>query len=352
VQAFQLLLKRGMGTRWGCAMMRLRFDVEDLARTAFTPPGPYCELAVSAQLLQQPASPFRRLWLARRSRLTPQARQLLDIVPARGSVPEFLCPEATSCLDEALDRVRSTPVARIQAELEERPWRSPPSPWVRDLARGRVDALTELGVVMHAYYNDVMVPLWPGIERAVSAELSHRAWQVASHGIAATLNTLHPRTRWQDGVLEVDTPVDGDIDLAGRGIRLMPSIWTRPGVALGWTQPTLCYPLPSPYWDRQGLLSDDHHDPLVDVLGATRARILRALLSQHTTSGLARALGISTASASMHAAALRGAGLVSTRRDGRAVQHLLTALGQRLLTAAQSGQERARAANRSPGQIR
>jgi DNA-binding MarR family transcriptional regulator len=333
-------------------MMRLRFDVEDLARTAFAPPGPYCELAVSAQLLQQPASPFRRLWLAGRSRLAPAARQLLDIVPAHGSVPEFLCPEASSCLDEALDRVQSTPAARIQAELGELPWPSPPSPWVRDLARGRVHALAELGVVMHAYYDDVVAPLWPGIERAVSAELSHRAWQVASQGIAATLNALHPRIRWQDSVLEVDTPIDGDIDLAGRGLRLMPSIWTRPGVALGWTRPTLCYPLPSPYWDRRGLLSEDHSDALVDVLGATRARILRALLAEHTTSGLARALGISTASASMHAATLRGAGLVSSRRDGRAVRHVLTALGQRLLAAAQPGEEPAGSARRSPGRTR
>jgi len=317
--------------------MRLWFDVEDLARTAFALPGPYCELAVSAQLLQQPASPFRRLWLARRSRLAPAARQLLDIVPAHGSVPEFLCPEATSSLDEALDRVRSTPAARIQAELGELPWRSPPAPWVRDLARGRVDALAELGVVMRAYYDDVMAPLWAGIERAVAAELSHRAWQVASRGVAATLNTLHPRIRWQDGTLEVDTPVDGDIALAGRGLRLMPSIWSRPGVALGWTRPTLCYPLPFALWDRRGLLSDDHLDALVDVLGATRAKILRALLTEHTTSGLARALGISTASASMNAAALRSAGLVSSRRDGRAVRHVLTALGQQLLTAAPSG---------------
>jgi len=315
-------------------MMRLRFDVADLAKTAFAPPGPYCELAVSAQLLQQTASPFRRLWLARRSRLAPPARQLLDIVPAHGSVPEFLCPEASSCLDEALDRVRSTPAARIQAELGELPWPSPPSPWVRDLARGRVHALAELGAAMHAYYDDVMAPLWPGVERAVSAELHHRAWQVASQGIAATLNTLHPRIRWREGVLEINTPIDGDIDLGGRGLRLMPSIWSRPGVALGWTKPTLCYPLPSPHWDRRGLLRDDHDDALDDVLGATRARILRALLAEHTTSGLARALGISTASASMHAATLRDAGLVSSRRDGRAVQHVVTALGQQLLTAA------------------
>ena len=43
-------------------MLRLRLGIEDLARTTFAAPTPYCELAVSAQVLQQPPSQFRRLW--------------------------------------------------------------------------------------------------------------------------------------------------------------------------------------------------------------------------------------------------------------------------------------------------
>jgi DNA-binding transcriptional ArsR family regulator len=151
-------------------------------------------------------------------------------------------------------------------------------------------------------------------------------------GAEATLNSLHPRIRWCDGVLEVAGPTDGDIDLAGRGIRLMPSVWTRPAFAIGWTQPTLVYPARLSSWARP-YPEDSGRDRLAPVLGTTRARVLRALASEHTTGQLAHALGISPASASTHAAALRGAGLVTTRRDGQAVHHSLTDLGRALASA-------------------
>ena len=43
-------------------MLRLRLGIEDLARTTFAAPTPYCELAVSAQALQQTG------WLTRAAR--------------------------------------------------------------------------------------------------------------------------------------------------------------------------------------------------------------------------------------------------------------------------------------------
>jgi DNA-binding transcriptional ArsR family regulator len=88
-------------------------------------------------------------------------------------------------------------------------------------------------------------------------------------------------------------PLDADVELAGRGLQLTPSLWTRPAFTAYWTQPTIV------------------------VLGTTRARVLRALADEHTTSGLARVLGISLASASTHAAVLRDAGLVTSRRHGQ-----------------------------------
>jgi DNA-binding transcriptional ArsR family regulator len=313
-------------------MLRLRLGVEDLARTTFAASTPYCELAVSAQVLQQPTSQFRRLCVAARARIPVPARRLLDLIPAYGSVPTFLAPESCSCLDEALDVVQSTPVSRIQAELAEIPWPSGLSPWIDDLARGRADALADLCRVIRIYHDHVMAPVWPTVERVVAAELRDRAWQLATEGAQVTLNTLHPRIRWRDGVLEVGASTDSDIDLAGRGLRLMPSIWTRPAVAIGWKQPTLVYPVRITSWAQENP-GVDHRDRLAAVLGTTRARVLRALGAEHTTSELARAVGISLASASTHAAALRGAGLVTTRRDGQAVRHALTELGQAVASA-------------------
>ena len=317
-------------------MLRLRFGVEDLARTRFVAPTPYCELAVSAQVLQQPTSQFRRLWRAGRARFPTPARRLLELVPANGSVPTFLAPEACGCLDEAIDVVRATPTALIGAELVDLPLRSELAPWIRDLTRGRADALEELGRVMRTYYDHVMAPLWPTIERVVAVELRGRAWQLATEGAESTLNTLHPRISWRDGVLEVRAPGDADIDLAGRGLRLMPSVWTRPGVAIGWKQPTLVYPLRSSSWALQDT-GGDFHDGLAAVLGTTRARVLRTLVSERTTTELARTLSISSASASNHAAALRRAGLVTTRRDGKSVRHVLTELGDAVVSATPDG---------------
>lgn len=316
-------------------MIRLRLGIEDLARTTFAAPTPHCELPVSAQALQQPASQFRRLWRAGHARFPPPARRLMELVPAYGSVPAFLAPETRGCLDEALDLVLSAPASLREAELAEIP-SSSLSPWIRDLACGRLDALKELGSVLRIYHDYVMAPLWPTIQRVVAAELRGRAWQLATEGAEVTLNTLHPGIRWRDGVLEVRAPGDADIDLAGRGLRLMPSTWTRPAVTIGWKQPTLVYPLHPSSWAQEDTRGD-HRDGLAAVLGATRARVLVALIHEQTTTELARALRISPASASTHAAALRGAGLVTTQREGKAVRHGLTQLGRAVVAAAPYG---------------
>jgi DNA-binding transcriptional ArsR family regulator len=59
--------------------------------------------------------------------------------------------------------------------------------------------------------------------------------------------------------------------------------------------------------------------------------VLRALTEPRGTAELAAATGISAASASEHAKALRDADLAQTRREGRSVRHSLTPLGRTML---------------------
>ncbi|HEU4540965.1 MAG TPA: winged helix-turn-helix domain-containing protein [Jiangellaceae bacterium] len=317
--------------------MRLRLGLADLARTTFAVGTPYCELPISIQVLQQPASQFRWLWRRRRTPIPIQARRLQELIPAHGSVPTFLAPEGSSCLDEALDTVLSTPATKIRAELAEMRWTTAPSAWLSDLACGRRQALEELAVALRVYHDQVLAPLWPSIQKVVSAELTARARQLAIDGSEATLNSLHPQIRWRDGGLDVDAPGQLDFDLEGRGLRLMPSIWTRSAVPVSWRQPTLVYPIHPASWAQ--LPADNHHNGLATVFGTTRARVLQALTTEHSTTELARAVGISVASASTHATALRGAGMVMTRRDGHAVRHVLTELGRAVASANASGIE-------------
>ncbi|WP_341865466.1 transcriptional regulator [Kitasatospora cheerisanensis] len=67
------------------------------------------------------------------------------------------------------------------------------------------------------------------------------------------------------------------------------------------------------------------------MIGPTRTELLHLLAEDRTTSELARRLRVSAATVSAHTAALRGAGLISTTRAGKAVLHHRTALGSLLL---------------------
>jgi DNA-binding transcriptional ArsR family regulator len=306
-------------------MIRLRLGVDDVARTRFAAPGPSCELSVSAQVIQQATSPFRRLCATRGVRLPASANRLLELVPAHGNVPDFLAPEGANGLEEALDLIMSTPDELIGDDVATLPDRSA-SAWMLDLADGRVSARKELASSLRDYHDQVLDVVWPAIEHALETDLRFRTWQLATKGVAATVDSLHSGIRWRDGVVELDGPLDADVELSGRGLQLMPSLWTRPGFTMRWTQPTLVYPVGRFAWVAPTATRSDR-DPLAPVLGTTRARVLRALADGHTTSGLARELGISLASASAHAAVLRDAGLVISRRQGQSVRHTLTSLG-------------------------
>ncbi|MFG1844808.1 hypothetical protein [Micromonospora carbonacea] len=178
-------------------------------------------MAVSAQVLQQPHSAFRRLWLDGRLRRVPsRAREMFDLVPASGGIPDFLIPEDASSLDEALDVIVSASSARLRAELAQRHWRRQPPSWIQDLARGRSAAVRHLGQLVRSYHEEILEPFWPGVRRAMVTELNRRAWQLATHGAEAALNSLHAGIRWRGGVLEVDGPFDGVVDLDGRGLRV------------------------------------------------------------------------------------------------------------------------------------
>jgi DNA-binding transcriptional ArsR family regulator len=316
-------------------MLRLRFGVDDLARTRFAFPTLFCELAGSLQALQQPESRLRRSWRGTRPHAPFQAAPLLDLVPSHGSLPGFLIPERENgSFDATLDAVQSTSLVQIRTEVAQAHPLPARAGWVRELAVGHRESLADLGQAIRSYYRNVFALMAPVLHDAAAAELRRRAWQLASRGIEDVLGTLHPLIRWRDGILEVGFPVQADVDLGGRGLCLCPSAaWTRPGFAFHWEQqPGLVYPIPPADWYLQ-MNRSDHEAHLAILLGATRARVLCALISEHSTTSLAAALGLSPGSASMHAAALRGAGLVETRRDGRAVRHILTDLGKRLVSA-------------------
>ncbi|MFC7304027.1 ArsR/SmtB family transcription factor [Streptomyces monticola] len=317
-------------------MIRIHLSAADTARIRFASrPAPLQELNTAFMaLFRHDDGLLFGHWRRRVLNSLPQEVEALgDLVPA-ARAPRFLDVFSDS-LEDGLDTVRATPPALVREELTRvyAGHRTPAPPWIRDLHRGGPEAWLVLRRAQHTAFESVLRPVWPLVQDLHRAEFTRHALAVAEHGIGAALNGLIPGGQLADGVWQLPARYEGngegDIKPAGRGLLLLPTFhWTgHPLVAdLPGRPVVVTYPagpgLPLP---RSG--TADPHEALAEVLGATRLRILLLLTEPHSTSGLARRLGVSNATVSAHTAALRGAGLITTARVGKSVLHERTALG-------------------------
>jgi DNA-binding transcriptional ArsR family regulator len=207
----------------------------------------------------------------------------------------------------------------------------PLTTWTRRLADQERDAWGELLTGMQAAYSSILTEPWRRVRAGFHAEVTWRTSGWGRLGLGAGLAALMPGSRLDGLVWHMAPEKKLDYYLEGRGLTLYPSaVWSGSPLIGTHSDATklLVYPALTPL----PLLPDPQDaDPLGTLLGRTRAQVLEALAEQRTTGKLAADLGISAASASQHATALREAGLVATRREGKAAWHECTALGVELL---------------------
>ncbi|MFD7239242.1 ArsR/SmtB family transcription factor [Streptomyces syringium] len=317
-------------------MIRIRFTAADFARVRLAPrPAPLQELnAALAMMCRRDDELLFGRWRQRLLRSLPGAVEpLADLVPA-AAAPRFL-DVFSDDLKEGLDTVRATHPGLVRSEIE-RVYAASPSPaplWIRDLHRGDADAWHRLRRAQQAAFEAVLRPVWPLVQDLHQAEFTRHALTVAEHGVGAALRALVPGSLLHGDVWEFAGRGEEDIELGGRGVLLLPTFhWTGcpviadlPGRPLALTYPAgPGLPLPPTG-------AADGQDALAGVLGRTRVDLLLLLGEEHTTSALARRVGVSNATVSAHTAALRGAGLITTVRAGRAVLHRRTDLGSLLV---------------------
>jgi DNA-binding transcriptional ArsR family regulator len=318
-------------------VLRVHCTAEDFLRVTIADrPMPLLELGLALMMMQRrDPHPVFTPWRRRAgSDLPRSAYPFLNLVSPRGAGPLFLDPPSPD-LDEGLDQILST--SPIQAETELRAicaFDRPNTAWVRDLAAQDRDAWQILEQSVRSAYANLISAGWPRILAGFQAETSWRAHILASQGLHATLPGLSPSARWNGLTLESDFSRDTDVYSQGLGIILQPSLyWDN---LLATYHPDgriiLIYPAVTPLPLRENPLSAN---PLTVLLGATRAQALRVLVQQHTTTDLAGALTVTAAAASMQAKTLREAGLIVSRRDGKAIWHWCTPLGLDLLRHAE-----------------
>ncbi|ACU74879.1 transcriptional regulator, ArsR family [Catenulispora acidiphila DSM 44928] len=314
--------------------MRIHFTPDDLLHVRFAEePAPLLELALALASLHRPAAdPVFTRWRREAARELPQrARPLLDLIPPCGRGPQFLDPLVPD-VEDALERVAASPGSQIRREMARVAGLGRPlTPWTRRIATRDPQAWHELLTAVHTAYDSILTEPWRRLRAGFHAEVAWRTTRWGRLGLGAALESLMPGSKLDGLTWHLAPQKDIDCHLAGHGLTLYPTaMWS--GLPLIATSPDgsklLVYPALTPL----PLLPEPQDtDPLGTLLGRTRAQVLEALAEQRTTGKLAHDLGISAASASQHATALREAGLVATRREGKAAWHECTALGAELL---------------------
>jgi DNA-binding transcriptional ArsR family regulator len=320
-------------------MIRYRFGRQDLLRTRFAI-APLTELLGAVYALRDPRRrAVHRPWAEwARPRVAHLDLPLLDAATPSNtpSWPVFVDPPPVAPraeIDEELDRVLATPLDRVVADIA----RTYPDGVPRAARRFVEDPAAALPAVvdeMTAFWDAAVAPWWPRISAAHETEIASRARGLVTIGAQAAFAGLHPTVAWRDDALLVQ-PVrraPADVDLAGRGLLLIPAafIWPTvwPRTDAPW-EPALAYPPPgtAELWAPR----ERRRDVLGALIGHRRARILLELERRPaSTAELARRLGVGAGSVSDHLGVLRRAGLVVGRREGRHVLYARTAEGDAL----------------------
>lgn len=328
-------------------MIELVLAHTDLARVRFAH-SPVRELVTSLLVLQDPQRrAMHGRWLgAVRPRLGELRLLLTALVPLSPYLPAFLLPAVSKPwpeLAEELDAVAASPAALVRSELDQAYQGRPLPAALEPLYEDPVARLPEVVQELQRYWHAAIAPVWPRVRAACSADLTYRMEQFANGGLARVLAELHSQLTLEADRLLFDTPhhCQQRFDLAGTGILVVPCafIWPRLMVeCCGVQQPAVTYPARgvAELWEEPAA---EHADPLIALVGRTRASLLTTLGLPRTTTQLASQLALSPPAVSQHLKVLKEAGLVTGRRRGRMVLYQRTAAASGLLKAIQSHEE-------------
>jgi DNA-binding transcriptional ArsR family regulator len=277
------------------------------------------------------------------ARLRPVYRRLratteLDVVLAlltRRYGAGFIAPPPESMaqtLADDLAAVRATPLALARSEIA-KCLRGEPEPEPRVRAILRDPAVVEIvAETLETVWHELVAPDWPALRAVCERDVLHRAELLSRRGWAAALDGLNQRVSWRDGEIRVGLHTDGDTDLDGRGLLLVPSVFVWPKVAV-YTGPSWPHALIYPARGTAALFEPDHGpspSALADLVGRSRARLLSMLAEPASTTQLAATLRLAPGAVGDHLAVLRRAGLVNRARAGRSVFYRRTPLGDAL----------------------
>lgn len=318
-------------------MVRYEITARDTLGVRFAV-SPLCESALSLRTLLDPDRfPLQQPWVAatRHALGGVDVGFLRSLGNARNHWPDFLTPPPTALrptIDDELDALAATDPDRVRADVEEIHGSVPAALAGPDVARRTAEA-------MRGYWHACVAPHWPTMRAVLDADVTHRSHQLARRGLRATLDGLGPTVHVDGGTLTVDSRsgFDGTWPVPEGAITLMPTLFsTRATFPAGPTSRVVVM------YAARGQGGMWHRCPPVDagavgeLLGATRATLLRLLDRPGSTAALATRLGVTPSAVNQHLRVMQRAGLLASTRHGRQVLYHRTSTGDALAAGAQA----------------
>ena len=328
-------------------MITIPLTEKDLAKVRLSP-SPLWETVCSFAVLLYPDRHAAHAPWARQARRALRGVDLSPLVAATGvggRCPDYLSPPPGAPLPafrEELERLRATPAEVVHAEvrtlMDEHEELLDRLPHEERRMRGVLEdpecSLRRLVDALDRYHELVIAPHWPRMREHLEADVLRRGEALALGGAEALFSGLGPRVVYREGAVELEGSHEAFVESAGRGLTLVPCVFSWPNVhalADPRYRPTLAYaprgiarlwtsPAPPPNGTALGA-----------ALGTGRASVLKGLVTPRTTTDLARDLGLSPAAVSAHLSRLKVAGLVRSRRAGKKVFYRLSGSGESLL---------------------
>lgn len=322
-------------------MTVLRFTQADALRCRFGL-SPLWETVSAVRVLHgQKHRPLYSPWVAAKSEAAAglDLRLLQAVQPRAGFTPDFLTPPPKASRAKfatEIARVRSAPLDLVRSELirSRDELNNPAAAEINRMLADPAGARERMADEIENAWTTLIEPDWPLISRVLEDDIAYRGEQLTSGGLARLFDDLHPTLSWEDDRLTASRYREQDRELTGQGLLLVPGVFAWPFLVMVVApsyQPTLVYPARG----AARLWSDvpAPPDPLVRLLGRTRATLLVALDPPATTSALAAQYGLALATVAEHLAALHGAGLATRRRTGHQVHYRRTDVGQAVVDA-------------------
>src|SRR5215217_3810386 len=285
-------------------MITIPLSTEDLTKVRLAPSPLWETITSFGVLLHHGRDSVHASWATRTRRTLPgtDLSALVAAMCVKGRCPDFLTPERERLLEAYLSDPECT--------------------------------LKRLVVALRRYHDLALAPYWPQIQELLEGDVIRRGQALALGGIEALFSGLHPKARYEGGVLELDKSYETVVEPAGRGITLVPCVFAWPRVEVliqSSYRPTVAY---GPrgvanLWTSSS--APPNRTALEAALSTGRASVLKGLIVPRTTTELARQLGLAPGAVSAHLSRLKAAGLVEPHRSGRRVYYRLSLAGESLL---------------------